>query len=29
MNKINELFCAISKLPIPKKYIDLRNIEIN
>ena len=29
MNKTNELFCAISKLPVPKKYIDLRNIEIN
>lgn len=28
-NKTNELFCAISKLPVPKKYIDLRNIEIN
>ena len=29
MNKTNELFCAISKLPVPKKYIDLRNIEVN
>lgn len=29
MTKTNELFCAISRLPIPKKYIDLRNIEIN
>ena len=28
-NKTNELFCAISKLPVQKKYIDLRNIEIN
>lgn len=29
MNKTNELFYAISRLPVPKKYIDLRNIEIN